>query len=381
MTRKKKKRESLAPRQIIDRFVWRARRVEAHSLVQSGDVERYAKRRETYSITTEGVSLVSDNVPADEEAVESLAGRLRPFIVQSEPIYLAKVFKSLDELMPADSLTKEEREVYGSVKGWFERRYVNKNEGLYTIQVFDKDGNPHTKRMSDSLLAESWLYTDYVHADPNDEKAEATKVDYIVRYRAASTYFCEFALQVLSLLNLVRGLTKKGLVRVSEFALKSPVIYSTALAVAGNQRSLGRMFFLPPDADLSTGVDLANVPGAINVSSLVAGETSSDKGAHFAVFDVSGKLMGLYPAQYDASGEKLTIVIGHLLKLSVLTKLGLQGQAVEAPFDLEIVGEATDGAEAIAESLRYPNYAELVYTEGEGQRHLRMQPKPMAASN
>lgn len=381
MPKKKKKREPLTPQQVIDRFVWRARRVEAHSLVQSGDAERYAKRCETYGVTGEGVTLVSDNVPVDEEAVESLAGRLRPFIVYRESIYLEKVVKSLDELVPVDSFTKEEREVRDSVEGWFQRRYANRDEPLYTIQVFDKDGNPQSTRLSDSLLAESWLYTDYVHADPNGEKAEASKVDYIVRYRAASPYFCELALQVISLLNLIREMAEKGLVQVSEYALQSPVTYKAALDVANKKLPVKSMYILPPEADVSAGVDLANVPGAIDVASLVVGEKSYDKGARFAVFDESRKLLGLYPAQYDASEGKLTIVIGHLLKLSVLTRLGLHGRAVEVPFELEIVGGDTDRAEAIAESLRYPNYAELMYTDGEGQHRLRMQPKPMAATN
>lgn len=376
MTKKKKKRASLTPQQVIDRFVWRARRVEAHSLVKNGDAERHARRRETYDMTSEGVTLASYNVPDDEEAVESLAGRLRPFIVQSEPIYLTKVFAALASLVSAESFSKEEKACLASIESWFDDHSVNKDKYMYTIQVLDKDGKPQTQRISDAVLAESWLYTDYVHADPRDEKAEGLKVDYIVRYRAASPYFCEFALQVVSLLNLIRGLAERRLVSVSEYALRSPVTYEAALAVARERGVSGSMYILPPEADSPTDTNWGEMPNAINVSSLATGETRRDKAAHFAVFSAERKLTGIYPVQYEASGENLTIVIANLLKLTVRTNLGFPGRVVEAPFEAEAIGEAADRAQVIAKSLQYPNYAVFTYTEEGEQHRLRIrQPK------
>ena len=48
---KKKAREIIAPQEVIERFVIRARRVKAHSLVQDGSVEKYAKTQMTVSFS------------------------------------------------------------------------------------------------------------------------------------------------------------------------------------------------------------------------------------------------------------------------------------------------------------------------------------------
>lgn len=372
MSRKNKKPQ-LSPQQTLERFVWRARRVEEHSLVKNGDAERYAERCETYSLTNEGVTLAGDNVPADEEAIESLAGRLRPFIVQREPIYLPKVIASLDSLVPPASRTREENEDLASIKTWFDERSVNKDKGMYTIQVFDKDGAPWSERMSDSLLAESWLYTDYVHADPQGDKAEGLKVDYLQRYRAASPYFCEFALQVLRLLDIVRGLVGKGVLQLSEYALRSPVTYSAALAAAKEKIVSGSMYILPSEAGSPSSADLESVPGAIDMASLLPDKAPSSGKARLAVFDADNKRIGLYAARYEASDKYITIVVAEVLSMRVRASLGFRGRAVKAPFSVQALEGADDRAPIIAESLRYPNYAELIYTEDGQQHRLRMQ--------
>ena len=101
MAKTTNKTSSLTSEEILGRFVVRARRVEDHSLVKSGDIERYATPRMTFSVTETGSASIQHHVCTDEEAIESLATRLRPSIVRSEPIYLPKILDAICAQAPA----------------------------------------------------------------------------------------------------------------------------------------------------------------------------------------------------------------------------------------------------------------------------------------
>ena len=226
----KKRREAcgLSTQEIIERFVIRARRVEAHSLVKSGDVERYADPKITVSVSETGDINIQHHACADEEAVESLAGRLRPFIVTSESIYLANVLKAIRSLVPAESFSEDEATAFDFVGNWFRHRYKDKDNKRYDVQLIDEEGAPRTDLLSDALLADSWIYTDTVHADPMGDKAEAQKLGYSERYRTGASFFCEFALIIVSLLNIVCALAKRGLLQVPESVWSEQITYVDA---------------------------------------------------------------------------------------------------------------------------------------------------------
>ena len=111
MAKTTNKTSSLTSEEILGRFVVRARRVEDHSLVKSGDIERYATPRMTFSVTETGSASIQHHVCTDEEAIESLATRLRPFIVRSEPIYLPKILDAICAQAPGEALSENEAEV------------------------------------------------------------------------------------------------------------------------------------------------------------------------------------------------------------------------------------------------------------------------------
>lgn len=81
--------DDLEARDILRRFVIRARRVEAHSLVQNNSVEKYVKPSMTISYK-EGQPTRIKYIMPDQEIFESLAARTRPCILESEPVYLEK---------------------------------------------------------------------------------------------------------------------------------------------------------------------------------------------------------------------------------------------------------------------------------------------------
>lgn len=83
-------------REVLQRFAVRARRVEVHSL--AADKQRLmARARGTIQVTFEaesGKAAMSWDLP-DEEVLDSLAARCRPFLLNGDPVYHAKVTNAL----------------------------------------------------------------------------------------------------------------------------------------------------------------------------------------------------------------------------------------------------------------------------------------------
>ena len=90
--------DDIDARDILRRFVIRARRVEAHSLVQNHAVEKYVKPSMKVDYKEGQPPRIKYAMP-DQEIFESLAARTRPCILGSEPVYLDKVFRSIEMLL------------------------------------------------------------------------------------------------------------------------------------------------------------------------------------------------------------------------------------------------------------------------------------------
>jgi hypothetical protein len=100
----------LKPNERVERFVLRARRVMAHSLVReqmellndlgSGTLKvTVLVDKKTGESTTRGrIELPS------EEAFESFAARLRPFTMRKEPVYWEVVLDALESLLSDETL-------------------------------------------------------------------------------------------------------------------------------------------------------------------------------------------------------------------------------------------------------------------------------------
>lgn len=78
----------MSDNEILERFVVRARRVGAHSIVQDWDeLMRHAQGGFGGTLDVTGRMTITRRLPADEEVFESLASRVRPLTVESEPVY------------------------------------------------------------------------------------------------------------------------------------------------------------------------------------------------------------------------------------------------------------------------------------------------------
>lgn len=309
---------SLSSEDILGRFVVRARRVEDHSLVKSGDIERYATPKMTLSVNEASNINILHHVCTNEESIESLATRLRPFIVKSEPIYLPKILEAIYAQASSESLSENEAEVLKITKSWFSHRYKGKDSKRYGVQLIGENGEPLTDSLSDALLAEAWIYTDAVHADPKGKKIEAQKLNYSDRYRAASSYFCEFASIIVNLLNLVRSLSEKSLLKVPDSCWSEPVSYTEAESNEQEQIITGSAYVFPPGTEIPAGASPENIPGARKITPAVMYRLQHPECAAAVItFDVDRKQTGRYEAICSIDDESLVFHIDNIGDLAI----------------------------------------------------------------
>ena len=103
---------ALDHRDRVQRFVLRARRVLAHSLVRDNMELLNDAAHGTFHVdvevnmkTGEGKHRFKRNLPS-EEAFESLAARLRPFVMRKESVYWAVVLDSVEKLLSKETLAE-----------------------------------------------------------------------------------------------------------------------------------------------------------------------------------------------------------------------------------------------------------------------------------
>lgn len=370
----KNPKPSIAPQEALERFVIRARRVQAHSLVQDGTVEKYAQPRVTVTMApSTGRTTLKEHVIEDEEALESLATRLRPFIVGSDPIYLSKVFKAIRASVSAEAISEDEKleRCLVSAEHWFEHRYEKKDSKAYAVQLLDKDENPQTGYLSDALLAESWVYTDTVHADPRGEKAEGEKLGYLQRYTAASSYFSEFARIIVSLLNIVKALAERGHLSLADTVWNEPVTYTAAEKEADEKLVDGSMYIFPAGTEPSSGVKISDIPNGVKATPMVMDLISDPEGkATLQVLDGDDNRVATYAAYRGLADDSFYFLIADVLELTV-PRAVLTGQA-NVPFEFSLVSGMEDKALALLNLMAAPHTAELYFQYDKHRQRLKI---------
>jgi hypothetical protein len=228
--------EDLRARHVrnLEGFGVRARRVQAHSLSNLARLEDLRSGAMTVRVVGTEQTIVIDLPP--EEQMESLAARVRPVILKSEPTYWGKALEAIGFL--AHNLNPRAVEVRKTLRqGW--KRIDDKATDVrgYTVQMRDADGERF--EASDNLLAWAWFYGDVVHASA--ERLALTKgFDVFDRYRAACTLVAEIAFLTLATLSLIEGL-------VQERALDlDPTIFDTEVTVTETRREVAATVYTAP---------------------------------------------------------------------------------------------------------------------------------------
>lgn len=192
-------------------FVYRARRVEAHSIVQDPEtLEGYATGRMTLELVGTSANLVQ-RLPL-EENLESLAARVRPFLLQREATNNRRVTGALEYFAGNDAELKAA--IHGLKTRWHRLRPDSKDLLGWSAQVAVSADAP-IETMTDLQLAYAWLYGEVVHGD-EARLAEAASFGLDERFRAATLLVGNAARLTVWTLNTLRNMRIRGLVQLDQ---------------------------------------------------------------------------------------------------------------------------------------------------------------------
>lgn len=200
--------------------------MQAHSIVQDRDeLLRHVYGGFEGHLDLAGRMTITRHLPANEEIFESLASRVRPLTIKSEPVYYANVLDAIEcligEVEVEDSLRTRLRNLRHA---WDASEIQGAQIQAYSVQSASIDGTEATNMVSDTQLAAAWLYADLVHADAQGPKREALALPFCERYAAAVRVFSYLADLTVTTLQLVESLRDAGALAVDNSAWEEDVI-------------------------------------------------------------------------------------------------------------------------------------------------------------
>ncbi len=233
--------------EILKRFVLRARRIESHSLVKNWDELVYHARGVwKISINDSGNSTLVRRLPESEEVFESLAARVRPLMLQSESIYYTKVINAVTVLLGEDRKSNPYWNALQELrKKWMEAEVRGNKIKGYGVQMSSVDGSIKTKMISDTALANAWLYTDLVHSDLDGGESESLLFSLEDRYQAGVHLFSLVAVLAVKTLALVKVLHDSGYILIPESAWTEGVVIESSEII-----ETGKAYFAPVGTDV-----------------------------------------------------------------------------------------------------------------------------------
>ncbi|MGV0656415.1 hypothetical protein ABQE48_21370 [Mycolicibacterium thermoresistibile] len=217
---------SPTPQAVIEGFLLRIRRVMAHSLIREQAALMTKLHNGSVTIVVrvntktgeESHRLQAEYPP--EEALESLAGRVRPLILSSEPIYYAKALDALEQLIGTDALN-EEIDLAWWRNYW--REVIDANLAAQAYWVATPSGNT-----TDRKLMYAWLYGDVIHAkSPRSPVIRDLSIDQ--RYYAAAPGIARICDRVIYTHIMLMDLIEKGVLTVDPEVLSEPAVVTTTI--------------------------------------------------------------------------------------------------------------------------------------------------------
>jgi hypothetical protein len=204
--------------------------VEEHSLAADKD-ELLAWARGTMQFTqVKGKRpTVRFNLP-DEEALDSLAARCRPFILQRDTVYYGKALNALKYFVHDDNETFANH--IKDLRADWQKLDLSSKDPLGYLSWIGKINGPLGEGVSARSLAYAWLYGDLVHADNIPDQVGQHGINY--RYQAGVLLITNIAVMAVSTLNLVRAAHDADLVPIPDEAFTESVLArgSTELPLA-----------------------------------------------------------------------------------------------------------------------------------------------------
>ncbi|MBG6218617.1 hypothetical protein IWX75_003104 [Arthrobacter sp. CAN_A6] len=169
-----------------------------------------------------GEQFLVQDLPA-EEVLESAAARLRPLILQEDPVYWGKATNAIGYFLK-DSRDQQAKDVLAEIKWLWQERVApapGKVRG-YFLQM-RRVGDEDASTVVDSDLGMSWFYGDVVHAD---KKRRAAGADYGIteRYRAATMLVANGLICNRLTLRFIRDLKDAGLLELADGVFAEEVV-------------------------------------------------------------------------------------------------------------------------------------------------------------
>ncbi|MES9607081.1 hypothetical protein [Actinomadura sp. NPDC000929] len=222
-------------------FVTRARRVEEHSLATDKDrLLAWAQGTITVTQTADKKAMIRQELP-EEESLDSLAARCRPFILENDTVHYNKVLKALSYFA-----RRENEQIAAAIKelrsDWRQLDVSSEDPLGYTSRT-GKVGSPLGDPVAARALAYAWLYGDLVHADY--VPASIGEHDINARFQAGALLVTNIAVKVVATLNLLRVTKEAGLVPIAD-----EVFTETVLARDSYELPLVRFIAAPVDTPL-----------------------------------------------------------------------------------------------------------------------------------
>jgi hypothetical protein len=235
---------ALDPRDRVQRFVLRARRVMAHSLVR----ERLQLLNDLASGTVK-VRVLVDKKTGDsehrmmmelpsEEAFESFAARLRPFTMRRESVYWELVLDGIEALVSEETKT-EVIDIEDLRDHW--RTVVEGAKMAQAYYVMTESG-----QLSDVQLADLWLNSDALHTQPI-QSVVGKSVSLNQRHQAAVGVYARIGACVNHTYFMVNHLVNEGLLELDQEVFKVPVLADTTIDFSGQIYSAELGAELPTD--------------------------------------------------------------------------------------------------------------------------------------
>ncbi|UOX90429.1 hypothetical protein MUY14_07340 [Amycolatopsis sp. FBCC-B4732] len=238
----------VSDQETIERFVLRARRVAAHSLMQ--DRESFTKLMQdnfTLRMALDGTATLSRSLPADQEIFESLAARVRPLTLESESIFYKKVLAALKRMIKAASTPgSRELEQLTELTSEWTAMSLGRDVQVYEMWLSNADDTETTGRATDNQLAAGWIYADLVHADATGWKQDALAFSLEERYAAAVSVISRLASLSSRTLEFVRQLHDSNTIELERTVWDTAVVVaSTELVLASATAYVGPVGTVP----------------------------------------------------------------------------------------------------------------------------------------
>lgn len=218
----------------LNLFATRARRVEEHSLASDKD-QLLAWAQGAIKLQFGSSPTVSWDLP-DEEALDSLAARCRPFVLKGDPVHYGKVSNALGYFVRSED--DPLRIALSGVKAAWQKLDPDNKDYLGYESSVGKIGAPLGTAVTDKALAYAWLYGDLVHAD-SDIIERVGEHDIDSRFQGGVLLIANVAVQAIATLNLLRSAEELNIISLEEDAFTRRVTARSSIELPVSRLAVG----------------------------------------------------------------------------------------------------------------------------------------------